>query len=158
MLVADVRTLTSAERAAIAALIPPYFAEIAPDLPVPSVDRIARWWTDTDRFAFSLMNASELSGFALVRHLENGSHEMSEFYVRPEQRRNGLGRAFAKAVLLRFPGRWQLGVASGASNAKSFWNATLATCREVGHIRSGPPLMPLQSASLHFIVTETSDA
>lgn len=150
----DVRPLARADRDAFTAMFPPYFAEIAPQIPVPDRTAIARWWTDPDRKALTL-HVPEIAGFVLIRHLQDGAHELSEFYIVPARRRRGLGRRMLTAVLPRFPGRWQLGLAAGSAAAKAFWSPALAACPNVGHIRTGPPLLPQQSESLHFIVEET---
>ncbi|MFY9212991.1 MAG: GNAT family N-acetyltransferase [Aestuariivita sp.] len=146
----DIRPLAPADRAAFVALVSLYLAEIAPTLAPPATERIARSWSDPDRFAFTLHDGG-LVGFALITRLANGTHEMSEFYIAPTHRKAGLGRAMVGAILPRFPGRWQLGLAKGSPGARDFWTRALADYP----IKRGPPLTPNQSASLHFTVKET---
>lgn len=132
------------------AMVQDYLAEIAPGLPSPAKERIARVWQDKDRYAFTF-HTDALFGFALIRALPNAAWEMSEFYIAPSHRRRGFGRQAVADILRRCPGRWQLGLAKGSTGARDFWVNALSEY----HIKRGPPLTPHQSGSLHFIVTET---
>ena len=145
----DIRPLDPDDRDLFVTMVRAYLNEIAPELDPPAKDRIARFWTDDNRFAFTLQ-APELCGFALITRLPKNVHELSEFYIAPTHRRAGLGRSFARSVVTRFPGPWRLGIAAGNPDAGAFWHAT---CAPFGP-RRGPPLLPSHSASLHFTVPE----
>jgi len=131
-------------------MVQTYLQEIAPQVAPPTKDRIAQVWLDPDQNAFTF-HAPELCGFAIVRHLSDGSHEMSEFYIAPSHRRSGAGVSSARSIIAKYPGRWQLGIASGAQAARDFWLRVL----EHHKTKRGPPLTPHQSGSLHFIQRET---
>ena len=149
------RPLTAENRDAFRRMVQDYMAEIAPGLDVPTPGQMAKWWTNADRHAFEIATP-EMVGFALVLHLSDGSHELSEFYIVPDHRRSGLGRAAVAELVPRFPGRWRLGLASGSANARTFWPAALKSCSTVSRILRGPPLTPHQTGSLHFIVKENT--
>jgi predicted acetyltransferase len=75
------------------------------------------------------------AGFALVRERANfagdGVREISEFFVLRAYRRRGLGTRAARALLARFPGRWELAVLTW-NPARAFWR------RVVGRVAVGP--------------------
>lgn len=147
----ECRRIPFGDRPAFDALAGPYLAEIAPGLTAEPED-FDRYWTDPDRHAYGLY-APDLQGFAMIRRLDDGSHELTEFNIAPSYRRRGTGSAFARSVLTRHPGRWRLGIA-GAGPARDFWAKCLAACAEVSEIDPGPPFTPHQTASLHFTVRD----
>ncbi|TNF64458.1 MAG: hypothetical protein EP307_02735 [Rhodobacteraceae bacterium] len=149
----DLAPLARGDRDAFLAMLRPYLAEIAPDLPAPTPDRITQVLDDPARHVLTIRVSGSDKGFVLIRRLSCGTHEMSEFYVLPQARRAGLGTRAARAALTRHPGRWQLGVARAATGAESFWQTVLAP---LARAHRGPPLTPHQSGSLHFTIKEPS--
>ena len=79
------------------------------------------------------------AGFVLIREVASQSHiEMSEFYVRPESRRIGVGRAALEQVWQRFPGSWRLTVHARNIAGSEFWHRCIhelasggVVCREI---------------------------
>ena len=147
----DLTPLTAGDQDAFTGMVRSYLAEIAPDLPAVTADRIATAWDDPAREALLIREGGATKGFALIRHLPDGTREVSEFYVTPDSRRAGLGTRAARAVLRRHPGRWQLGLARTAPAARAFWDHALAPLTRT---HRGPPLTPHQSGSLHFTIEE----
>jgi predicted acetyltransferase len=86
-----------------------------------------KYWTDGDRFPFWAIGCGERVGFALVWHdREQNIYQMAEFYMRPESRRMNLGTAFARGVIGRFPGRWNIRQIALNTPAVAFWRRALA--------------------------------
>jgi predicted acetyltransferase len=105
-----------------------YIAELAPfdrTLPpqgpyeYPSFETLWR-----DRTLFWAKVDGEIAGFAIVQS-EDGVTEMSDFYIRPAYRRHRIGRAFALAVIARFPGRWMLTQYKAKTDSIAFWRSVI---------------------------------
>ncbi|WP_207948415.1 GNAT family N-acetyltransferase [Metallococcus carri] len=60
-------------------------------------------------------------GFALVRALDEPEHVLNSFFIVPGARRSGLGRQFARVVLLSRPGRWAIAYQDTNPAAAAFW-------------------------------------
>ena len=145
--------LAAEDRDAFSEMVRAYVCEIGPGLPPVTADRIANVWEDPAREALLIRDQAMTQGFVLIRHLPDGAHELSEFYVAPAARRSGLGTQAARAALTRHKGRWQLGVAQGSPHARAFWTGVITP---LARAHPGPPLTPNQSGSLHFIIKEPS--
>lgn len=86
----------------------PYGGQLAPadgDLPYGHFD--AYWREPETCWPFWGMRDHRRAGFALVRK-GSGRMEMAEFYCFPQFRRTGVGLAFARELLGRFPGPWEI--------------------------------------------------
>jgi len=145
-----IQPLAEARKETFAALVRTYLAEIAPSLDRMAKDRIARSWEDSHKAVYAFLDG-QMFGFAVIRRLDDGFHEMSEFYIDPSRRRRGVGRRAAIDVVRRHPGKWQLGIVSDSEAANAFWMDVFASYQPT----FGLPLTPHQSASLQFTVTET---
>ena len=71
------------------------------------------YWTEPGRYAFFIRADGNLAGFAMVRgsceaQTDNKRYNMSEFCILYKYRRQGVGRFAVRALLQRFPGRWEL--------------------------------------------------
>ncbi|HTT99793.1 MAG TPA: GNAT family N-acetyltransferase [Rhizomicrobium sp.] len=107
-----------------------YIAELAPydrALPkqgpyeYPGFDTL---WSDGTRALFWARLNGEIAGFAIV-HPENGVTDMADFYIRPAFRRHRVGRAFALAVIARFPGPWTLTQYKAKADSIAFWRSVI---------------------------------
>jgi predicted acetyltransferase len=127
----ELRTASAADRPAIRELFDSYLRELAQFREVavgatraseyPYFDR---YWSDPDRVPFAIWSNGKLAGFALVRRLGGADGEvmqLAEFFVRPEERRIGIGRQGVTALWTQLPGRWELQVMEGNLPAVSFW-------------------------------------
>jgi predicted acetyltransferase len=86
------------------------------------------YWSDPARYPFVIMSGGRMAGFALVRRLNAGNEvEMAEFYVAPEFRRVGIGRAAAKALFAEFPGEWRISVLDSNAVGVLFWSQVVPT-------------------------------
>jgi predicted acetyltransferase len=105
----------------IRAMMTPYLYELTPQA-LPVYPRLGLYWEDRNRLPYLIRVGGDDAGFALVRHhADTGFHEMAEFYVAPEHRRQGIGRAAARALLDRHPGWWHLQVLDDNAPAQAFW-------------------------------------
>ncbi|KQW52521.1 hypothetical protein ASC77_24400 [Nocardioides sp. Root1257] len=59
--------------------------------------------------------------FATVRGVGSGTCTMQAFFVVPAARRGGLGRRFARDVMSRHPGGWEVPFQGGNDRAAAFW-------------------------------------
>jgi predicted acetyltransferase len=99
----------------------PFDRTLAPNGPYdyPGFDTLWR-----ERSLFWAMHDREIAGFAIV-HSENGTTDMSDFYIRPAFRRRGVGFDFAQAVIARFPGSWTLTQYKAKADSIAFWRSVI---------------------------------
>ena len=83
------------------------------------------YWRESGRWPFWGVVDGKRVAFALVR--DTGARiEMAEFYSFPEHRRSGTALAFARAVMGRFPGPWELSQFAQNAAAVAFWRRVIA--------------------------------
>ncbi|HEY9012515.1 MAG TPA: GNAT family N-acetyltransferase [Devosia sp.] len=96
----------------------------------------AYWRAGEARWPYLIDRGGALAGFALVNtHAPSGEpvdHAMAEFYVQPADRRGGVGREAAIAVLRRHPGAWELSAMRANETALRFWPAALQAAGAAG--------------------------
>lgn len=83
------------------------------------------YWSEQDRFPFTIWSEGKLAGFAFVRcvrDLGTETMQIAEFYIVPEKRRQGIGSAAAEALWRSFPGKWELQVHIRNKEATKFWS------------------------------------
>lgn len=81
---------------------------------------------DADRAAYLFRRDGRPLGFAFVSGLGADTRWIDQFFVVRSQRRNGLGREAAVAVLRRHPGRWAIGFQNENPKAARFWRRLAA--------------------------------
>ena len=87
----------------------------------------AYWREGERRSAWWVKLGGEIAGFALVRFDDADSHhEMAEFFIPNRWRRRGVGLAFARQLMSRFPGPWKLHQLANNAPAIAFWHSVLA--------------------------------
>lgn len=107
-----------------------YMAELMPFGNFAPLDGVFQYkwfdlyWRHPNRFPFWAMIGSDRAAFALV--LREERTEMAEFYSFPEFRRTGVALDFARQVLRRFPGPWELSEYRGHGAAVAFWRRVIA--------------------------------
>ena len=118
-----------AERDALYALVDEYLAELGAhrERPVGPTDArsytyLPLYWEELGRHPFFVTSGRRRVGFALIREIrEAGVIQMSDFYIRPDARRSGLGRVAVGEIWRRFPGPWELQVHPLNEAASVFW-------------------------------------
>ena len=91
------------------------------------------WWTGDDHHPFLVRVAGRLAGFALARRGSKVADDaavmdVAEFFVVRGERRKRVGRRAALALLVRFPGRWEVRVRQSNPFALNFWSGVLEVC------------------------------
>ena len=72
---------------------------------------LAEWFSDRRNIVMLLMRDGLPAGFSVFARLPQSSGDafrMQEFYIEPEMRRRGVGRAAAHLVFDRFAGQWEV--------------------------------------------------
>ena len=122
------RRIHPSERSMLEGLMDAYLAELAATTgtetgDAASYEYLPLYWREPERHPFFVFIGGICVGFALIRELrEESAMQMSEFYVRPECRRRGLGRAAVDEIWRRFPGAWRLEVHCRNQHAVVFWS------------------------------------
>lgn len=122
------------QRAALARLLQACLAELGEPAGYPYLNL---YWIEPDRHPYLLRVGAAVVGLALVRRVE-GVTEMAEFYVEPQARRRGIGRAAAHRLFERHPGPWHVRSLPGSRAAERFWRSVVPAgaqaSREVGQL------------------------
>jgi predicted acetyltransferase len=91
-----------------------------------------RFWMRRERHHFVIRVAGRLAGFALVRERAEfagaSAREISEFFVLRAYRGRGVGTRVARALLARFPGRWEIAELTWNVRARRFWRRVIRRC------------------------------
>ncbi len=83
------------------------------------------YFTEPERHAWIIRHGDALAGFAMVRALEDGRHEVSEFFVVRAHRQSGVGRRAAALIFEQLPGRWEVRHDLDNDEASVFWPAVI---------------------------------
>jgi predicted acetyltransferase len=126
----DIHLVSEAEKSQLWRELQDYLAELSRVSGKPLADEFPYrhfdlYWQEPKRWPFWIRLQGRKAGFALVRRGQGGVFDMAEFYVRPEHRRNGIGTASARALFLRFPGRWHVSELAENLPAIAFWRRVL---------------------------------
>ncbi len=135
-----------AERAQLGTMLVTYLAELQPyDPTYPPVHAptdymfFNAYWTESrvgtpfegeERFPFFIQNGATNVGFALIRAVqaENKKRwQVAEFYIQPECRGKGYGKAAITVLFEQFGPNWELQALTANTLAVKFWDATLTT-------------------------------
>ena len=88
------------------------------------------YWRDDTRAALIIRRAGQPVGFALINALSHSGlpvdRNMAEFFVMRKHRRGGVASAAVRAILTRWPGRWELAIAQRNTGARAFWPLAVA--------------------------------
>jgi predicted acetyltransferase len=104
------------------------FTGVQPDDGVFPYRQFDAYWREGERrSAWWVSAGGEIAGFALVRFdAAESCHEIAEFFIVNRWRRRGVGLAFARQLLGRFPGPWRLHELANNTAAITFWRQVLA--------------------------------
>ena len=100
------------------------FGERQPEL-------MARWFADDSSHPFIILKNDKPVGFALVSRPPRNQRatvdfRMAEFFVKPTERRLGVGRDAAKLIFARFNGTWEVSEFLYNKPAVSFWRSVVS--------------------------------
>jgi predicted acetyltransferase len=126
----EVVPIVDSEKAILGTYMQAYMAELMPFGNFGPVDGVFEYewldlyWREPDRFPFWAQVDGKRVAFALVHH--GARTEMAEFYTFPEFRRTGAGIDFARQLLKRFPGPWEISQYRAHKVAVAFWHRVIA--------------------------------
>ena len=87
------------------------------------------YWREPGRIPLIFRLQGRPAGFALLNdkgHTDHPiDHNMAEFFVVRKHRGSGVGRAAAREIFSRYPGRWEVAVARRNVGALPFWRETI---------------------------------
>lgn len=99
----------------------------------PHQDEIfANWFANDHSHPLTILKGSDSVGFALVTRPRVAAagetavnYHMSEFFVRKQNRRSGIGRDAAKLIFDRFAGDWEIVEYQRNPGSVAFWRRIL---------------------------------
>jgi predicted acetyltransferase len=93
----------------------------------------ANWFSNDHSHPLVILKGAEAVGFALVSRPRiptagetTANYRMSEFFVRKQHRRVGIGRDAATLIFNRFAGEWEIIEYQRNPGAVAFWRRVLA--------------------------------
>ena len=88
------------------------------------------YWRDDTPAALIIRRGVWPVGFALINAVSHSGlpvdRNMAEFFVMRKHRRGGVASAAVRAILPRYPGRWELAIARRNTGARAFWPFAVA--------------------------------
>jgi predicted acetyltransferase len=118
-----------ADKATLAAMLRDYIAEMAtiipgvdPEQPYAYFDLY--WSEPNSRWPFWLVADGAKAGFALLA-AATGTMRIAEFFVARPYRRQTIGKAAARRLIARHPGRWQITQREANTGGIAFWHRVL---------------------------------
>lgn len=82
------------------------------------------YWQKPNRYPYFIKADGNIAGFALVNEhslIEVGVKNLSEFYIKPEFRRNEIGKQAAFLIWDLFPGKWEGRQIKENTKAHEYW-------------------------------------
>lgn len=129
---AAVERAATSEKSLIAGMMQPYLHELSEftnQKPAGNgryhYPALELYWHEPTRHPFIIRNGRAVVGFALVRQIKGGT-TMAEFFIKPEQRRQGNGRAAAQTIFKMFPGKWAVRQQLMNAKAQAFWRRVVS--------------------------------
>jgi predicted acetyltransferase/predicted N-acetyltransferase YhbS len=110
------------------------------------------YFTEPQRRAWIIWHGGHPAGFVMVRELDDGRRDVSEFFVARAHRRSGVGGRAAAAMFEQLPGRWEVRHDLDNDEASAFWPAMIDAVA-VGPVERsvlGPPDDEVEHAVYHF--------
>ena len=147
-----IRQVPEAGRAVLDALARDHFRELLPDGPPYHASALDRYWIEPGRHPYLIEENGMPIGFALVWNHGDGTHELTEFTIRPDRRHAGIGTQAALLIFEALSGDWVLGVAQGSPGGMGFWRQCLEGSEAVTDIAETPPRTARQLGSFTFRV------
>lgn len=122
-------------------------------------DLLAYWFRGDKALPLLILRGGAPVGFALVERsvaADPARYRLTEFFIRREERRLGLGREAAGLIFARFSGEWLVTESSGNRGAVAFWRKVISGWTrgryrerladgEVRHSFTSPPPSPAAS-------------
>lgn len=109
-------------------LIGKYQKEILISESVSSYKYLASYWEKSDRYPYFIKLGRDILGFALVNSYSivvEGSKSISEFYIKKEYRKKGIGKKTAIEIFKLFPRKWEIRELRDNISAQNFWRRVI---------------------------------
>lgn len=94
-------------------------------LDLSALEEARHWITARDADVILLLRDGQPAGFSLIRRESPSSRSVAEYYVEPDQRGRGVGRAAAMLLFDRFGGEWRTAALQRHAPAVKFWRGTV---------------------------------
>ncbi len=105
------------------------FGEVDADGRFP-YDYLDRYWQSEDCIPLVIDADGQRAGFALINRWsaldQSLDRAVAEFFILRKYRRRGVGSRAASEIFARFPGAWEVPVASYNAPALAFWRTAVA--------------------------------
>lgn len=129
---------SSDQRPLVERLMQFYFYDFSEWAPLPfgddatfSTPEISTYWERSDRHPFLVRCDERIAGFALIDGEVSDARSqfnLGHFFIGRHYRRKGVGRAAARELFKRYPGRWEIYQFAANKPATAFWRAVIAEC------------------------------
>ena len=115
------------------------------------------YFVEDAREACFITAGGALAGFTMTRRLDDGTLEVSEFFVVHRHRHHGIGQAAAHQMFRRHPGPWQLSFDHANHPAARFWPRVTASNADglVQRTDRYPPAVAYPGTLLRLHVRQT---
>ena len=91
------------------------------------------YWREKGRYPFYVKHDDQTVGFVLVRTVFGEGevfYQVADFYIKPDQQRNGYGNAAVSLLWTMYPGVWEFQVLARNHVAYKFWSHCVAMTSE----------------------------
>ena len=88
--------------------------------------RLPTYFGNPDCRGYLIVFRDAPAGFAFVSGLTDDVRKMGDFFVVRAARRERVGYQVARELLVRHPGRWEIGFQAGNGGAPAFWRRLAA--------------------------------
>ncbi|MGW0705217.1 GNAT family N-acetyltransferase [Streptomyces sp. NPDC002643] len=119
---------------------------------------LGSYFTTPEREAYLITSGGRLAGFAMIRcdvEGDEGTWDVSEFFVARGHRRSGVARKAAGQLFRRHPGTWTLSYLHDNAPAARLWPAVVEGVADgpVTGVDKHPPTVPAAKTILRFRVS-----
>jgi len=101
---------------------------------------LGAYWTEPQRIPLIISLEHAPIGFALINaYAHSGEpvdHSMAEFFIVRKHRRSGRGFDAATAILLAYPGQWEIAVVRANVAARAFWGRVIGAHHKVSALET----------------------
>lgn len=105
-------------------LIEEYQKEILKQDSVEPYKYLDSYWEKIDSYPYFIEDGENILGFVLVNShtvIEEKAKSISEFYIKKEFRKKGVGKRAAFEIFKLFPGKWEIRQIRENTPAQKFW-------------------------------------
>ena len=89
-----------------------------------------RFSHENDRYIYVIEKSGVVVGFTVVNNHVRFNRDglaIAEFYIQKDHEKKGYGRMLAEFVFARFPGNWEVAIATKNTSARQFWEQVVSS-------------------------------